>query len=100
LMLDNLPHIKAYWVMLGQQIAQVALRFGADDLDGTINDGGSLMESYLAEGNRNFLTRAGIEELIRGAGRIPVERDTLYHPMKSNPSANNPRSPRNLPVLR
>lgn len=100
LMLDNLPHIKAYWVMLGQQIAQVALRFGADDLDGTINDGGSLMESYLAEGNRNFLTRAGIEELIRGAGRIPVERDTLYHPMKSSPSENNPRSPRNLPVLR
>jgi aminodeoxyfutalosine synthase len=83
LMLDNLAHIKAYWVMLGKNIAQVALRFGADDLDGTINHGGSLMESYLAEGNENQLTKAGIEELIRGAGRIPVERDTLYNPIQT-----------------
>lgn len=81
LMLDNVPHIKAYWVMLGKNIAQVALRFGADDLDGTISRGGSLMESYLAEGHDNQLTGAEIEELIRGAGRIPVERDTLYNPM-------------------
>lgn len=100
LMLDNIPHIKAYWVMLGKHIAQVALRFGADDLDGTINDGGSLMESYLAEGNRNFLTRAGIEELIRGAGRIPVERDTLYNPMKVERTESPERTARNLPVLR
>jgi aminodeoxyfutalosine synthase len=83
LMLDNIPHIKAYWVMLGKNIAQVALRFGADDLDGTINHGGSLMESYLAEGNDNQLTKTGIEELIQGAGRIPVERDTLYNPIKT-----------------
>jgi len=83
LMLDNIPHIKAYWVMLGTDLAQVALRFGADDLDGTINQGGSLMESYLAEGNDNQLTRNGIEGLIRGAGRIPVERDTLYNPIQS-----------------
>jgi aminodeoxyfutalosine synthase len=82
LMLDNIPHVKAYWVMLGKKIAQVALRFGADDLDGTINEGGSLMESYLEEGNDNQLTVAGIEELIRGAGRIPVERDTLYNSIK------------------
>jgi aminodeoxyfutalosine synthase len=82
LMLDNIPHIKAYWVMLGKNIAQVALRFGADDLDGTINHGGSLMESYLAEGNDNNLTKVGIEELIKGAGRLPVERDTLYNPIK------------------
>lgn len=83
LMLDNIPHIKAYWVMLGKQLAQVALRFGADDLDGTINEGGTLMESYLAEGNKNSMTRSEIEELIRGAGRIPVERDTLYRPMRA-----------------
>jgi len=81
LMLDNIPHIKAYWVMLGKNLAQVALRFGADDLDGTINEGGSLMESYLAEGNNNQLTLPQIEDLIRGAGRIPVERDTLYNPI-------------------
>ena len=81
LMLDNVAHIKAYWVMLGKNLAQVALRFGADDLDGTINEGGSLMESYLAEGNENQLTKSGIEEMVRGAGRIPIERDTLYNPV-------------------
>src|SRR5215470_17926422 len=86
LLLDNIPHIKAYWVMLGQSIAQVALRFGANNLDGTINEGGSLMESYLAEGNKNYMTRADIEALVRGAGRIPVERDTLYRPAGGAPA--------------
>lgn len=80
LMLDNIPHIKAYWVLLGKKLAQEALRFGADDLDGTINEGGSLMESYLAEGNENQLSKLDIEEMVRSAGRIPVERDTLYNP--------------------
>ncbi|HEY6330493.1 MAG TPA: aminofutalosine synthase MqnE [Blastocatellia bacterium] len=78
LMLDNISHIKAYWVMLGQATAQIGLQFGADDLDGTIDEGGSLMESYLADGNNNHMTKADIEALIRGAGRVPVERDTLY----------------------
>jgi len=81
LMLDNIPHIKAYWVMLGKNVAQIALRFGADDLDGTINEGGSLMESYLADGNKNQLTRVEIELMIRAAGRVPVERDTVYTPI-------------------
>ena len=82
LMLDNIAHIKAYWVMLGTNLAQVALSFGADDLDGTITDGGSLMESYLAHGNTNQLTKKGIENLIRRAGRTPVERDTVYNPIQ------------------
>jgi aminodeoxyfutalosine synthase len=100
LMLDNIAHIKAYWVMLGTNIAQVALRFGADDLDGTINDGGSLMESYLAEGNHNQLTREGIEEIIRGAGRIPVERDTLYNPIAGRaPAVSTSKPATSLPVL-
>src|SRR5262245_42367146 len=81
LMLDNISHIKAYWVMLGTHLAQVAQSFGADDLDGTITDGGSLMESYLAEGNDNHLTKAGIERLIRNSRRVPVERDTVYNPI-------------------
>jgi len=81
LMLDNIPHIKAYWVMLGKNVAQIALRFGADDLDDTINEGGSLMESYLADGNRNQLNKAEIEAMVRAAGRIPVERDTVYNQM-------------------
>ncbi|MGA9767498.1 MAG: aminofutalosine synthase MqnE [Blastocatellia bacterium] len=100
LMLDNIPHIKAYWVMLGTNIAQVALRFGADDLDGTINEGGSLMESYLAEGNQNQLTKDGIEEIIRGAGHIPVERDTLYNPVETRVPAVQSIKPRvTLPVF-
>jgi aminodeoxyfutalosine synthase len=97
LMLDNIPHIKAYWVMMGTHLAQVALRFGADDLDGTINQGGTLMESYLAEGNENQLTKASIEELIRGAGRVPVERDTLYNPIQPRDLAD--QSKRSLPTL-
>jgi aminodeoxyfutalosine synthase len=98
LLLDNIPHIKAYWVMLGKNLAQVAQRFGADDLDGTINDGGSLMESYLVEGNDNQLTIGEIEELIRGAGRTPIERDTLYNPIESKAKGNE-RTGTPLPVL-
>jgi aminodeoxyfutalosine synthase len=76
LMLDNFPHIKAYWVMLGIQTAQIALSFGADDLDGTVvhekiyHDAGS--------DSPQELTVSEIRRLIEEAGRIPVERDTLY----------------------
>jgi len=77
LMLDNFPHIKAYWVMLGMQIAQVAQSYGADDLDGTVvhekiyHDAGS--------DSPQEMTVAEICRLIEEAGRTPVERDTLYH---------------------
>jgi aminodeoxyfutalosine synthase len=77
LLLDNFDHIKAYWIMLTPRIAQVALRFGADDLDGTVveekiyHDAGATTPEHL--------TRAELERLIRAAGRIPVERDTLYN---------------------
>jgi aminodeoxyfutalosine synthase len=76
LMLDNFDHIKAYWIMLGQETAQVALSFGADDLDGTVvheiiyHDAGA----KTPEG----LTVHQLHQLIREAGRDPVERDTLY----------------------
>lgn len=79
LMLDNFPHIKAYWVTLTPSLAQVALRFGADDLDGTI------IEERIIHGagtpTEKGMTRAGIERLIREAGRDPLERDTLYNPV-------------------
>jgi aminodeoxyfutalosine synthase len=77
LMLDNFPHIKAYWVMLGIKTAQVALSYGADDLDGTVvhekiyHDAGSDAPQELSV--------LEIRRLIVEAGRIPVERDTLYH---------------------
>lgn len=76
LMLDNFDHIKAYWIMLGEQIAQVALGFGADDIDGTVvheiiyHDAGA----KTPEG----LTVDQLHRLIRESGREPVERDTLY----------------------
>jgi aminodeoxyfutalosine synthase len=79
LMLDNFAHIKAYWVTLTPSLAQVALRFGADDLDGTI------IEERIIHGagtpTESGMTRQGIERLIRDAGRQPVERDTLYNPV-------------------
>ena len=79
LMLDNFPHIKAYWVTLTPSLAQVALRFGADDLDGTI------IEERIIHGagtpTEKGMTRQEIERLIREAGRDPVERDTLYNPV-------------------
>jgi aminodeoxyfutalosine synthase len=77
LMLDNFPHVKAYWIMLGIKTAQVALGFGADDIDGTVvhekiyHDAGS--------DSPQELTVAELRRLIEEAGRIPVERDTLYH---------------------
>jgi aminodeoxyfutalosine synthase len=76
LVLDNFPHIKAYWQMLTPRIAQISLRFGADDLDGTVieekiyHDAGATTP----QGMR----RQELERLIREAGRVPVERDTLY----------------------
>src|SRR5580658_4200545 len=77
LMLDNFDHIKAYWIMLTPRIAQIALGFGANDLDGTVveekiyHDAGATTPEHL--------TRGELERLIRAAGRIPVERDTLYN---------------------
>jgi aminodeoxyfutalosine synthase len=77
LMLDNFPHVKAYWVMLGIKTAQLALSFGADDLDGTVvhekiyHDAGS--------DSPQELSVVEIRRLIEEAGRVPVERDTLYN---------------------
>jgi aminodeoxyfutalosine synthase len=82
LLLDNIDHIKAYWVMLGKRLAQTALHFGANDFDGTISGGGELMESYLVEAkNENEATKDEIVKLIAEAGFHPIERDTLYHPL-------------------
>src|SRR5262249_9515966 len=78
LMLDNVPHIKAFWIMQSAKLAQVALQWGCDDMDGTVGwyditkrEGGA--------GNRHQeLTVEQMRRLIREAGRVPVERDTLY----------------------
>ena len=79
LLLDNFEHIKAYWIMLTPSIAQIALRFGANDLDGTVVE----EKIYHDAGAKTseFPPRAELERLIRAAGRVPVERDTLYRPV-------------------
>lgn len=80
LMLDNIPHIKAYWIMLGEKIAQVAQHFGADDIDGTVIDERVTYAAGGAAGKGMPVSR--IEFLIREAGRTPVLRDTLYRPLE------------------
>jgi aminodeoxyfutalosine synthase len=83
LMLDNFPHVKAYWVMLGKRLAQVALHYGANDLDGTITEGGELTESYSVEsGGEVKMSKHEIAALIEEAGFEAVERDTLYRPVE------------------
>lgn len=82
LVLDNFDHVKAYWVSMTPKIAQVALAFGADDIDGTI-----VHETiYKAAGTRSpdGLAEADLIRLIREAGRKPVERDTLYNIVKEH----------------
>ena len=76
LMLDNFDHIKAYWIMLGEKIAQTALRFGADDLDGTVVH--ELIYHDAGAETPEGITVEHLHALIREAGREPVERDTLY----------------------
>ncbi len=80
LMLDNVDHIKAFWIATGVEVAQIALWYGADDLDGTVQE----ERIYHMAGSRTpeILTTADIQRLIRVAGRTPVERDTLYREVR------------------
>jgi aminodeoxyfutalosine synthase len=85
LMLDNIPHIKAYWIMMTPGVAQIAQRFGANDIDGTVveekiyHDAGATTTQHLR--------RQDLLRLIREAGRNPVERDTAYRPVQRTESA-------------
>jgi len=81
LVLDNIPHVKAFWIATGLEVAQTALWFGADDLDGTVQE----EKIYHMAGSRTpeAMTTREISRLIRAAGREPVERDTLYNVVES-----------------
>lgn len=85
LMLDNIPHIKAYWIMMTPSVAQIAQRFGANDIDGTVveekiyHDAGATTAQHLR--------RQDLLRLIREAGREPIERDTAYRPVTRTESA-------------
>ncbi len=93
LMLDNFPHIKAYWIMMTPRVAQAGLHFGADDLDGTV----LTEEIYHRAGSTSpqSIGRQQLVALIEEAGRVPVERDTLYNPVEAVPPR--PPDPRAVP---
>lgn len=85
LMLDNIPHIKAYWVMMTEKVAQIAQRFGADDIDGTVVEEKIYHDAGAT--TRQNLRRSELLRLIREAGREPFERDTLYRPVQRTETA-------------
>ncbi len=82
LFLDNVPHLKAYWVNIGKKNAQLSLAFGVDDLDGTIDDTTRIYSMAGADEDHPRMTVSEMTELIRSAGRRPVQRDTLYKVIK------------------
>ena len=80
LLLDNFPHIKSYWIMIGPRLAQVGLSFGADDIDGTVTE-----EKIAHDAGAQTAQSMTVHELcrlIREAGRRPVERDTVFNVVK------------------
>jgi aminodeoxyfutalosine synthase len=79
LYLDNFPHLKAYWPMLGRKNAQLSLAFGVDDIDGTIDDTTKIYSMAGAEEQTPSMTTEEIVTLIKQVSRKPVERDTLYN---------------------
>ena len=77
LLLDNFDHVKAFWIMIGPKLAQVSLSFGVDDLDGTVVE--ERITHAAGAQTEEGISRSELERLIRAAGRVPVERDTLYN---------------------
>ncbi len=80
--MDNFPHLKAYWPMLGRQNAQLSLSFGVDDMDGTIDDSTKIYSMAGSEEQNPTMSTQELVTLIKQAKRIPVERDTLYNVVK------------------
>jgi aminodeoxyfutalosine synthase len=85
LILDNFDHVKAYWVMIGEKLAQVALSFGADDLDGTIME--EKISHMAGATSAKGLSPLQIETLITDAGYVPVQRDSYYNPVNQRRSS-------------
>lgn len=80
--LDNFPHIKAYWPMIGRDISQLLLSFGVDDFDGTINDSTKIYSRAGADDQSPSMSTDEMVELIKTAGRKPIERDSIYNIIK------------------
>jgi aminodeoxyfutalosine synthase len=88
LMLDNIPHIKAFWIATGLELAQAALWFGVDDLDGTVQE--EKIYHMAGSATPEGMTTAGLGRLVRAAGREPFERDTLYNIVHAPADTSNP----------
>ncbi len=86
--LDNFPHLKAYWPMLGRQNAQLSLSFGVNDIDGTIDDTTKIYSMAGSEEQRPAMSTAQLVTLIKQANRKPVERDTLYNVIRDYSETN------------
>lgn len=97
LFLDNVPHVKAYWIMLGIPVAQLALTMGANDIDGTVSQ--ERIYHDAGADTPQSLSRAALHQLIREAGRQPVERDTLYRELRRFEDGDPQDTPSALPVL-
>ena len=82
-MFDNVPHVKSYWIMLGQDTAAAALHFGASDLDGTIGQE-KIAHAALARSPVG-MAEAGMVQMIREAGKTPVQRNALYRVIREYP---------------
>lgn len=81
--LDNFPHLKAYWPMLGRQNAQLTLSFGVDDIDGTIDDTTKIYSMAGSEEQNPAMSTTELVNLIKQVRRVPVERDTVYNEIKN-----------------
>jgi aminodeoxyfutalosine synthase len=88
LVLDNIAHIKAYWIMITPKLAQVALSFGADDIDGTVVE--ETIYHMAGASTEQHLTRSELERIVRDAGFVPVQRDTLYNPIQESAGISGP----------
>lgn len=80
--LDNFDHIKAYWPMLGKDVSQIALSFGVDDIDGTIDDSTKIYSMAGAKDQKPTMATEDLVSLIKQAGKRPIERDTVYNVIK------------------
>ena len=81
LMLDNFPNIKAYWVVIGKRMAQIALSYGANEIEGTILE--EKIMSMAGTDSAHGMTEPELIKLIKDAGRQPIERDALYNVIKT-----------------
>ena len=77
--MDNFAHIKAYWPMIGRNTAQLSLAFGVDDIDGTIDDSTKIYSMAGSEEQNPALSTQQLVQMIKDAGRHPIERDTIYN---------------------